>query len=99
MSKSKENPNGGFFTLRRKFAILGVAMIVTNCLFMNTIFVIALIKTSFDSKILFYCVAYNAFLCGICILYLIVYSLIVFFHDIGFEKIEKIGKYVADFKK
>jgi hypothetical protein len=96
---TEKNPNGRFFTLRRRFAILSVAMIVTNCFFMNTIFVIALIKTSFDSKILFYCVGYNAFLCGLCALYLIIYSLIVFFHDIGFEKIEKIGKYVMDFKK
>ena len=74
-------------------------MIVVNCFFMNTIFVIALIKTSFDSKILFYCVGYNAFLCGLCALYLITYSLIVFFHDIGFQKIEKLAKYVMNFKK
>lgn len=96
---TKKNPNGKFFTIRRKIAILSVTMIIINCLFMNTIFVIALIKTSFNSKILFYCVAYNALLCGLCTLYLIIYSLIVFFHDIGFEKIAKIGKYVMDFKK
>lgn len=96
---TEKNPNGIFFTLRRRFAILSISMIVVNCFFMNTIFVIALIKTSFDSKILFYCVGYNAFLCGLCALYLITYSLIVFFHDIGFQKIEKLAKYVMDFKK
>lgn len=96
---TEKNPNGKFFALRRKFAILYVAIIAINCFFVNTVFVIALVKTSFDSKICLYFVAYNAFLCGFCLLYIITYSLIVFFHDIGFEKIAKIGKYVMDLKK
>lgn len=74
-------------------------MIVINCFFVNLVFVIALVKTSFDSKNLLYFVAYNAFLCGLCTLYVITYSLIVFFHDIGFEKIAKIGKQIIKIKK
>lgn len=95
----KKNPNGKFFTIRRKFAILREAMIVINCFFVNLVFLIALAKTSFDSKNLLYFVAYNAFLCGLCTLYVITYSLIVFFHDLGFEKIAKIGKQIIKIKK
>lgn len=96
---TEKNPNGKFFTIRRRLAIFSVVMIVANFFLVNPVFVIALIKTSFDPKIFLYFVAYNSFLCGLCALYIITYSLIVFFHDIGFEKIAKIGKYVMDFKK
>ena len=96
---TEKNPNGKFFTIRRTFAILKTVMFVFNLFFVNLVFVIALVKTSFDSNIVLYFVVYNAFFCGLCALYIITYSLIVFFHDIGFEKIAKIGKYVMDFKK
>ena len=92
---TEKNPNGKFFLIRR--------IIVFVCL-LRFVYVSHKTQTTLEQYIsnpeiakqylLSYCIE-SVVLATIIILYMIS----VLIHDISFEKIEKIGKYVMDFKK
>jgi len=92
---TKKNPNGKFFLIRR--------IIVFICL-LRFLYVSHKIQKAFEPYIsnpeiakqylLSYCI--EAVILGIII---ILYMILVTIHDIGYEKIAKIGKYVMDLKK
>ena len=92
---TEKNPNGKFFLIRR--------IIVFVCL-LRFLYVSHKIQTSLEPYIsnpeiakqylLAYCI--ESVVLGVII---ILYMISVLIHDISFEKIEKLAKYVADFKK
>jgi len=92
---TKKNPNGKFFLIRR--------IIVFICL-LRFLYVSHKTQITLEPYIsnpeiakqylLSYCIE-SAILGAIIILYMILVTI----HDMGFEKIAKIGKYVMDFKK
>jgi hypothetical protein len=92
---TEKNPNGKFFLIRR--------IIVFICL-LRLLYISHKIQKAFEPYIsnpeiakqylLSYCI--EAVILGIII---ILYMILVTIHDIGYEKIAKIGKYVMDLKK
>lgn len=92
---TEKNPNGKFFLIRR--------IIVFVCL-LRFLYVSHKTQTALEPYISNPEIA-KQYLLSSCMesvilgMIIILYMILVTIHDIGFEKIAKIGKYLADFKK
>ena len=87
MQNVQDNPNGNYFKIRRRIAIGCVIAIAVDFLFVNN----ALLRHSFDKETVLLFVIYNLCFCGFCALYISIYAILVFSHDVQFEKIAKLG--------
>lgn len=90
MEGKQENPNGNYFKIRKRIAIGCSIFALLNFLIVNAILIIML-RYYFHKDIVFWFVVYNLCYVGLCVLYIIIYAILVLFHDIQFEKITKVG--------
>lgn len=86
-SNNMDNPNGKYFKIRRRIAIGCVVAIALNMIYIN----ITLRNYLLNQETVMWFVIYNLCFCGLCGLYITVYAILVFSHDVQFEKIAKLG--------
>jgi len=86
-----DNPNGKYFKIRRIIAIISATIILFISLFSEIIITYGILQYNFAEHILKYFFHLNIGIIIVCLIYLIVYSILVSIHDISFKKASKLG--------